>query len=174
MGDLKTLKWIFKKTKSQTLNFILINIFNVIYAALSIYLILVSKRVIDAATAGTLDDVKKYVIQLVIVCLVEIGIKAIIASIDALTRAKLEMGFKQDVLNTILKRNYEKISKIHTGELLTRSVSDVNVIIDTLISLIPNILSMIARLVFAVILLFQISRQFVIIMLIELDSLQQT
>ncbi len=165
MGDLKTLKWIFKKTKSQTLNFILINIFNVIYAALSIYLILVSKRVIDAATAGTLDDVKKYVIQLVIVCLVEIGIKAIIASIDALTRAKLEMGFKQDVLNTILKRNYEKISKIHTGELLTRSVSDVNVIIDTLISLIPNILSMIARLVFAVILLFQISRQFVIIML---------
>jgi len=165
VGDLKTLKWIFKKTKSQTLNFILINIFNVIYAALSIYLILVSKRVIDAATAGTLDDVKKYVIQLVIVCLVEIGIKAIIASIDALTRAKLEMGFKQDVLNTILKRNYEKISKIHTGELLTRSVSDVNVIIDTLISLIPNILSMIARLVFAVILLFQISRQFVIIML---------
>lgn len=165
MGDLKTLKWIFKKTKSQTLNFILINIFNVIYAALSIYLILVSKRVIDAATAGTLDDVKKYVIQLVIVCLVEIGIKAIIASIDALTRAKLEMGFKQGVLNTILKRNYEKISKIHTGELLTRSVSDVNVIIDTLISLIPNILSMIARLVFAVILLFQISRQFVIIML---------
>lgn len=166
MGDLKNLKWIFQKTKSQSINFLIINIINIVYSALSIYLILVSKRVIDAAISGTIEDIKKYVIQLVVICLVEIGLNAINSAIDAVTRAKLEMGFKQDVLNTILKRNYEKISEFHTGELLTRTASDVNVIIDTLISLIPNILSMVARLVFAVILLFQISKEFVTVLLI--------
>ena len=69
-------------------------------------------------------------------------------------------------LQTILKKNYEKIAKLHSGELMTRVVSDVNIIIETLVSLIPDILSMVARLICAIILLFQISKEFVIILLI--------
>lgn len=49
---------------------------------------------------------------------------------------------------------------------MTRIVSDVNIIIDTLVSLIPNIVSMLTKLICAVILLFQISKQFVSILLI--------
>lgn len=165
MKDSKTIKWIFNKTKSQSLNFILLNIMNIIYSFLSIYLILISKYLIDAATSGTILEVKNYVIQLIVVVIIEIAIKSIIASIDAVTRAKLEISFKQSVLKTILKRNYEKITKFHSGDLMTRIVSDVNIIIDTLVSLIPNILSMATKLICAIILLFQISEQFVGILL---------
>ena len=165
MKDSKTIKWIFNKTKSQSLNFILLNIMNIIYSFLSIYLILISKYLIDAATSGTIIEVKNYVIQLIVVVIIEIAIKSIIASIDAVTRAKLEISFKQTVLKTILKRNYEKITKFHSGDLMTRIVSDVNIIIDTLVSLIPNILSMATKLICAIILLFQISEQFVGILL---------
>ena len=132
MKDSKTIKWIFNKTKSQSLNFILLNIMNIIYSFLSIYLILISKYLIDAATSGTIIEVKNYVIQLIVVVIIEIAIKSIIASIDAVTRAKLEISFKQTVLKTILKRNYEKITKFHSGDLMTRIVSDVNIIIDTI------------------------------------------
>ncbi len=166
MNDIKTIKWIFKKTKSQNLNFILLNIFNIIYSILSIYLIFVSKHVIDSATSGSLLELRKYIFQLITISLTEIGLKAIIASVDAVTRAKLQMDFKQNVLQTILKKNYEKIAKLHSGELMTRVVSDVNIIIETLVSLIPDILSMVARLICAIILLFQISKEFVIILLI--------
>ena len=165
MKDSKTIKWIFNKTKSQSLNFILLNIMNIIYSFFSIYLILISKYLIDAATSGTIIEVKNYVIQLIVVVIIEIAIKSIIASIDAVTRAKLEISFKQTVLKTILKRNYEKITKFHSGDLMTRIVSDVNIIIDTLVSLIPNILSMATKLICAIILLFQISEQFVGILL---------
>lgn len=165
MNDFKTLKWIFTKTKSQMVNFVVLNAMNVGYSVLSIYMILISKHVIDAATMGTIGDLKKYVMQLVIVSLIGIALKAILASIDAVTRAKLEMSFKQDVLHTILTRNYEKVSKFHSGELMTRIVSDVNIVIDTLVSLIPNVLSMVAKLICAVVLLFQISQEFVAILL---------
>lgn len=166
MKDSKTIKWIFHKTKSNRLNFILLNGINVIYSFLSIYLILISKHVIDAATTGTSTELKNYIIQLIIAALVAISLRAILASIDAVTRAKLEISFKQDILENILKRNYEKITKFHSGDLMTRIISDVDVIIDTLVSLIPNILSMITKLICAVILLFQISRQFVGILLL--------
>lgn len=146
-------------------NFVVLNAMNVGYSVLSIYMILISKHVIDAATMGTIGDLKKYVMQLVIVSLIGIALKAILASIDAVTRAKLEMSFKQDVLHTILTRNYEKVSKFHSGELMTRIVSDVNIVIDTLVSLIPNVLSMVAKLICAVVLLFQISQEFVAILL---------
>lgn len=96
----------------------------------------------------------------------ELALRAILSSIDAVTRAKLEMNFKQNILNTILKRNYEKISKFHSGELMTRIISDVNIIIDTLVSLIPDMLSMLTGLICAVFLLFQISKEFVIILLV--------
>lgn len=166
MKDLKTIKWIFKKTKTQNLNFILLNIINIIYSVLSIYLILVSKHVIDAAVAQSMLELKKYIIQLILISIIEIALKAILASIDAVTRAKLEINFKQNILNTILKRNYEKISKFHSGELMTRIISDVNIIIETLVSLIPDMLSMVTRLICAIFLLFQISREFVAILLI--------
>lgn len=166
MNDLKTIKWIFKKTKTQNLNFILLNIINIIYSVLSVYLILVSKHVIDAAVAQSMLELKKYIIQLLLISIIEIALKAILASIDAVTRAKLEINFKQDILNTILKRNYEKISKFHSGELMTRIVSDVNIIIETLVSLIPDMLSMATRLICAIFLLFQISREFVGILLL--------
>ena len=166
MKDTKTLKWIFEKTKSQTLNFILLNLFNIVYSVLSIYLIVVSKNIIDSAASQSLLSLKKYAMQLIIVSIIEIVLKSILTSIDAVTRAKLEINFKQNVLNTILKRDYGKISEYHSGELMTRIVSDVNIIIDTLVSLIPNVLSMITKLVCAVVLLFQISRQLVYILLI--------
>lgn len=166
MKDLKTIKWIFNKTKSQGINFVLLNVINVVYSILSIYLILVSKNVIDAAVSESILNLKKYILQLVVVSLVEIALKAILASIDAVTRAKLEINFKQNILNTILKRNYEKISKFHSGELMTRIVSDVGIIIDTMVLLIPNLLSMLTKLICAVILLFQISKEFVAVLLI--------
>ncbi len=166
MKDSKTIKWIFHKTKSNRLNFILLNIINITYSFLSIYIILISKHVIDAATTGTSTQLKAYILQLITLALVAIALRAILASLDAATRSKLEISFKQDILENILKRNYEKITKFHTGDLMTRIVSDVDIIIDTLVSLIPNILSMITKLVCAVILLFQISRQFVGILLL--------
>lgn len=166
MNDLKTVKWIFKKTKSQSLNFIMFNIINILYSILSIYLILISKHVIDSATSQSILELKKYMMQLILISLTEIALKSILSSIDAITRAKLEINFKQDILNTILKKNYEKIAKFHSGELMTRIISDVDIIINTLVALIPNILSMVTKLICAVILLFQISREFVIILLI--------
>ena len=164
MFDFKTIKWIFRKTKAQNINFILLNLIQILYSILSIYLILVSKYVIDAATSGSILDLKKYIMQLILISLIEISLRAILSSIDAVTRAKLEISFKQDVLDTIIKRNYEKISKYHSGELLTRISSDVNIIIDTLVSFIPNSLSMITRLFCAIVLLFQISKEFVVIL----------
>lgn len=161
LKDTKTIKWIYKKTKQNRLNFITLNIVNIIYSFLSIYLILISKHVIDAATKGTSIELKTYVIQLIVVAIIAIALKSIMASIDAVTRAKLEIHFKQDILKTIVKRNYEKITKYHSGDLMTRIISDVSIIIDTLVSLIPNILSMITKLICAIILLFQISAQFV-------------
>ena len=166
MKDTKTIKWIFNKTKSNLLNFILLNVINIIYSFLSIYSILISKNLIDAATNGTSTELKTYILQLILVAILAITLRAILASIDAVTRAKLEMNFKQNILETILKRNYEKITKFHSGDLMTRIVSDVDIIIDTLVSLIPSILSMITSLICAVILLFQISQQFVGILLL--------
>lgn len=166
MKDIKTIKWIFNKTKSNRLNFILLNVINIIYSFLSIYLILISKHVIDAATTGTITELKMYILQLIIVALIAIALKSVLASIDAVTRARLEISFKQDILKNILNRNYEKITKFHSGDLMTRIMSDVNIIIDTLVSLIPNILSMFTKLICAIILLFQISKQFVGILLL--------
>lgn len=166
MKDINTIKWIFRKTKSQSLNFILLNILNIIYSAIGIYLILISKNIIDAAVSHSMIELKKYAIQLIIISISEIALGAILTSIETVSTTKLEIDFKQNVLNTILKRNYQEVSKFHSGELMTRIVSDINIIVDTLMSLIPGILSLLTRLICAVIVLFHINKEFVIILLV--------
>ena len=75
LNDLKNLQWILKKTKSQVLNFIMLNLINIVYSILSIYLILVSKNVIDAAVSQSLILLRKYIIELIVICFIEIGLK---------------------------------------------------------------------------------------------------
>lgn len=166
MKDLKTLRWIFGKVKSQSWSFVLINILYVVYSVLSIYLIVVSRNVIDGATTGNFIELKKSILILVGVSIFEIAMQAFVSSLSVMTSARLEMSFKQDILQTILKRNYEDVTKFHSGELMTRIVSDVSIILDTLLALIPNILSMVTKLVCAVFLLFQISPEFAQILLV--------
>lgn len=166
MKDINTIKWIFRKTKSQSLNFILLNILNIVYSAIGIYLILISKNIIDAAVSHSMIELKKYAMQLIIISISEIALGAILTSIETVATTKLEIDFKQNVLNTILKRNYQEVSKFHSGELMTRIVSDINIIVDTLMSLIPGILSLLTRLICAVIVLFHINKEFVIILLV--------
>lgn len=166
MNDIKTIKWIFKKTKSQNFNFILLNVLNIIYSALSIYLIVISKNIIDSAVSGSIKQLERYIIELIIISLLEIALRAIIMSITIVSTSKLEISFKQNVLDTIIKRNYGQITKLHTGDLMTRLVSDVNIIIDTLMSLIPDILSLLTKLICSVILLFRINKEFVVVLLV--------
>ena len=166
MNDIKTIKWIFRKTKSQSFNFILLNILNIVYSALSIYLIAVSKNIIDSAISQSIKGLERYIAELIIISLIEIALKAIIMSITTVSTSKLEINFKQNVLDTIIKRNYTQITKLHTGELMTRLVSDVNIVIDTLMSLIPDILSLLTKLICSVILLFRINKEFVGVLLI--------
>lgn len=166
MNDIKTIKWILKKTKSQSFNFICLNILNILYSSLGIYLIVVSKNIIDSAVSQSIVQLKRYVIELIIISLLELVLKAILMSITAVSTSKLEISFKQNVLDTIVKRNYQEITKLHTGELMTRTVSDVNIIIDTLMSLIPDILSLLTKLICSVVILFNINKEFVIVLLV--------
>lgn len=166
MKDTKSLKWIFEKTKFQTFNFIMLNIINIIYSVLSIYLILISKGLIDAAVAQSVVEIKSMLLKLIIVTTIEIILRAMIASLETVTRAKLEINFRQNVLNTILKRNYEKITTLHSGELMTRINTDTSIIINTLVTLIPNMLSMLVRLICAMLVLFKVSKEFTVIFII--------
>ena len=59
-----------------------------------------------------------------------------------------------------IRKKYNEISSIHTGELLNRITSDVSVLVSSIISIVPNMVYFIVKLVGVFVVLFAIDKTF--------------
>ena len=73
---------------------------------------------------------------------------------------KIEMRIKQGVFSMILKKQYQEVSKIHSGEILNRLTSDVDIVVGGVVSLIPQAISMLTKIVAGLFVLFSIDARF--------------
>lgn len=67
---------------------------------------------------------------------------------DKLT-ADMDRDWKQKLLGGLLQGDYERISAIHTGELLNRMNNDVRIFVSSLLTIVPNLMSMVTKLIAA-------------------------
>ena len=60
----------------------------------------------------------------------------------------------------ILKKQYQEVSKIHSGEILNRLTSDVDIVVGGVVSLIPQAISMLTKIAAGLFVLFSIDARF--------------
>lgn len=144
--DRETLLWIYKGSKSELLRVAAVIAARTLLTVLGVYFAVSSKSVIDAAASGDGERLKVQALKLVIIILSQILIKFFGNSLEERVKARLEMNFKSELFSSLLKKDYSLITAYHSGDLLTRLSSDVTVISDGIISLLPGVVSMLAGL----------------------------
>lgn len=169
------LPWLIGKAKRQLPIVIFLGILNIMTAASSLYLALLSKDLIDAANIFTQlpkqTDVWAYLSRheiiepaAKIVGLIVFQVVASVSVSNLRIRAAghIEMSLKRSIFSSLMKADYAVVQGYHSGELLNRLTSDASLVSKNATSLVPATLSMLTRLIGGLIVLATISPWFVV------------
>lgn len=164
-SDVSSLKWIIKTSKGSWL---FVFLYAVLSAALAYFGILTAfgtKDIINGATRGDAELLKHGAIYLLILVLVQISLKIFNSNMYERARAKIEIKIRTSVFESIMKKDYSEISKHHSGDLLNRLTSDVQTICDGVTGLVPNVVSLLTKLISAVVIMVGLDWIFAVIFL---------
>lgn len=164
MENKQGLKWIIKNSKKEIPWIIILSISNVILALISTVLALVSKMAIDSAwkasVATNSSDFVHYKNLIILNCIlifVIITLRLILRifaqSRSVKVQASLEMKMRASLFSSIMAKDYDRINKYHSGDLMNRMTSDIKIVTDGIVSIIPDALYFITQFVGAFVVL---------------------
>lgn len=161
--DSETNKWILKKAKPQLLSIIIMSVIYGGMAYLGVAVATLSRGIVDSAVNTDIGGIVFYAVILISLTVAQLVIRILSRVLTFNVSSKLEISMKQDLFNHIIRKKYEKISVLHTGELLNRITSDVSVVVSSIISIIPNVVYFAVKLIGVFIVLFAIDKTFCLV-----------
>ena len=151
MKDAVSLKWIIKNAKRYlpfiALDAILEAVISIVYIALAY----VSSFVLDIATKQREGNIYHFIALLFFLILLQIVFYLINSSLKVRISGKLEMHFKENMFSAIVKKRYKDIAKIHSGDVLNRFTSDIDCVVSGVVGIVPSAVSLVSRLVAALV-----------------------
>ena len=108
------------------------------------------RAVIDGATLGERDVFIKQFALLVLLILAMVTINALSRYIDERAKSTLEKRFRRRGFSELLHRSYGEVNAVHSGEWINRLTSDVTVIVNAAVQLIPGLLGIAVRMIGAI------------------------
>lgn len=151
--DLSALKWIFSISKGSWL---FVFLYALLSAALSFFGILTAygtKDVVNGATSHDASLLKHGALLLLVLLIIQLLLKVFNNNMFERAKAKIEIKIRSRVFESILKKDYNSLSKHHSGDILNRLTSDVQTICDGITGLVPNIVALLTKLVASVVIM---------------------
>lgn len=145
------LSWLMSALKSQRIKMILLILCNVVFSVLSVLFAFAIKEIIDGAVGKNVSKLITFSIAIGTIVLLQFVFRILINGMTEHIRGKIEMECKSRLFSHILEKKHDKITAYHSGELMNRLTSDVAIISDGLTSILPSVVSAVARLVCAVV-----------------------
>ena len=146
-----TLKWIIKGAGKENKKMIVLLIANALFSVLSIVFALLMKEIIDSATSGSTKRLLSFGVAIILVVVLQFAFRVFINGLAEHIQARLEINYKTKLFAQVLNKKQSKISSYHSGELMTRLTSDVAVVSEGVATIMPTVVSAVARLVSAVV-----------------------
>ena len=166
-SDLAILRWIYSIGKSQRFKVLALIFTNAINATFMVMYANFSKNIINAAVEEhSLEKVIHYGALFLLVITFQLILNLVSKSISERCKGRLEMIFKKHILQSIMKKDYAKITAIHSGDLQNRMFNDVTVITDGFTTILPNVVFLITKLLCAFVYLVVIDKVFALAFLV--------
>ena len=142
------IKWILSHAKPVIPYLIFSIIICSLFSLLDIYsVVVVSKSLIDSAISGNAPEVIKWLIIMVGIALISLLSTPLISFITTHSSTKLNQSIQKEIYNHIEYSDWLALNNHHSMSILTRITSDVKTVSSTLLSTIPNLVSLFITLI---------------------------
>ena len=163
MQDKQILSWLYHNTRSQITRIVFLVLANAAFALCGVCFALLSRGVIDGAAAGDKQTFIYFALLLLGVILLQLFLRLLGRNLEEIIKARLEMSYKSRLFSNLLHKDYAAVNKYHSGELLNHLTSDVAIISEGVTTIVPNLVSMLTRLLCAFTVLVAIDSSFALV-----------
>lgn len=139
MKNTAALNWIKRNSVSELPKMVSLIICDALYSVCGVSMAVFAKLIIDSAQKGDKDGLIHNAIILLLVIVAQISLKLLSKALEVRISGKLEMKYKSKLFESILKKDYLKISQYHSGELMTRLTSDTAVVSQAVTTIMPAV-----------------------------------
>ena len=149
MKNKETLRFINDNIKGCKLKIALLSICQILLGALTVAFSFMLRYIINAIELNNKDALVKYIIIISAIALLLIILQIFYRIYYEVSYVDIENKLKNNLYQTILKKNYQDVKKIHDEEWIHRLTSDTAVIANSILSILPSLCRMVVQLVLA-------------------------
>ena len=165
-SDISVIKWLFAKSKNQLIKISLLILGNIIYAGSVSGFAVICKQIIDGTARKNREQIISYGILLFITIVFQFILRISLNSGSEYIRSTLAINYRQEIFSSILNKKYKNISKYHSGELINRLFSDLQIISDGIVTLLPSFFNILVRIISTGVILIIFDKNFIFLFLI--------
>ena len=136
----------------------------ILVSYISVRFAFVSKDLLDLATSG--GNLGHSVIKLVILISFQLVLQIGYTIVNLHTETALKNRLQMKLFSSILRKQWLSVSKYHSGELLNRLNSDVNLISTNMMTVFPNLTAFLSRIVMGFGALYALDSRFSLVFLV--------
>jgi len=156
----KAIKWIIKHSKKQLFKIILLSFFSGLIALSFIVLALMSRKIIDIATGNAYGNIYFWGIGIIVIVFLQALLNIIISNITVIAKGNIEIEIKRSLFLSILQKQWKEFSKFHSGEIINRFTSDIEIVVTNVVTIIPLAVSLATKLAAGIAVLIYIDYKF--------------
>lgn len=160
------MKRMIKKTQYVLPGIIGLTLVGTIISLMGVVFAFLSKRVLDVATGQAEGDLLREGLLLFGFLALQLLLDVVLSVLDVHVSGRFQIREKTNLFSTIMKKNYIQISEYHSGELLNRINSDINVITTGLVQMLPNLFFYVTKIVFSFCALYVLDKTFAFLCLL--------
>ena len=161
----KTYKWIHTVLGKKRINIFVLTLVQGLNGASGVLYALFLREIVDSAVNGQIDNFWKNAIYIILLVLIQISLSAVFRWLSELSRSEFENLYKKRLMHNILRKDFGRISAVHSGEWLNRLTNDAMVVANSYTDIIPGFVGMAVKMLSALIMLLIIDTRFALILI---------
>lgn len=146
-NNTKTLKWIIQRIKKFIPVIVLVSLLDALVAILGVVLAFISKEVLDTSSATGGDKIWLFGGLLLGCSAASILITSLVSVINVRSIGRLTISMRCYMFSSLVHKKYGGISDHHSGDLVNRFTSDIDVVVSAATSTLPHVVSMVTKLI---------------------------
>ncbi len=164
------LSWIVRSSRPQFINIIILAIVYGVNAFIGVYNTEFARELVDAAVngakAGSINEVIRYGSLYFGVTVIQVITLILARNFAFKVRARLDMSMKSDLFYSMMMKEYGDISQYHSGELMNLLTNDISVVTSAIVSIIPNLVFFIVKIIGIFVVLVRIDAIFALVFVV--------
>lgn len=161
-------EYIFKNIRKNGKTIFVLSVLSMLASLISVIFATVSKSVVDAAVHGTKQQFLNTIIFTGVVVLLQVVVQILLSVVSVIAENKIILKNKRELFGEILNKDFIKIKSYHTGDLMNRINTDVHIVFDGVVDIIPVTVSLLSQLIFGFALLIKYDALYAIIYMASL------